>query len=362
LATYVVVLVGLCIPRPAQAENSDEDDLTQVEVDTEDAIEEISEKVDNSVLQISSGDYCPVQIPTLLDDLKPLMYELGLMSENETDLPEWVAEAAVDESTEESPQDLLGEIDWDAIAQRCQPPSEDEPVVYANDFKWDYGLEEMGERFEEMYASGKRLEGRAHYDEASGRFVMPLQESWGGETFAPKRLVENVRLHIEKALARGYVDYPFFPDMGHSHLFIPKERWDAAYKDYAVSEFGEMYAMLFDDPKLKLLYHTAEQLQLLDDDGNLLDDNQLRWRFLTRNLVGDNDGAGITNLLYEPDSKANTAQNLEGYQYFGSGFNITATSEGCFPYVHNGKVLYFDISMTDLPRDPDKASDSSDYF
>ena len=206
------------------------------------------------------------------------------------------------------------------------------------------------------------MEDRAYYDEASGRFVMPLQESWGGQTFVSKRLVENVRRHIETALARGYVDYPFFPDMGHTHIFVPQEHWDAEYKDYPVSGFGERFGLLFDAPKLTLLYHTAEQLQVLDEDGNLLDDNHLRWRFLTRNLVGDNDGAGITNLLHEPDSKANTARDLEGHQYFGSGFNITATSEGCFPYIHDGKPYYFDISMTDLPRDPNSASNNADFY
>ncbi len=262
----------------------------------------------------------------------------------------------------EDPLGLEGEIDWAAIAQRCGPPREDEPVVYADDFKWGYGHEEMGARFEEMYASGKRLEGRAYYEEASGRFVMPLTEAWGRQTYASKRLVENVRLHIEKALARGYVDYPFFPDMGHSHLFIPQEHWDAVYQGYAVSEYGKRYDLLFDDPKLKLLYHTAEQLQVLDDDGNLLDDRHLRWRFFTRNMVGDNDWAGRIDLLHETESSANTSRYLEGHQYFGSGFNITATTDGCFPYVHDGWLYYFDISMTELPRDPDSPSNNSDYF
>ncbi len=101
---------------------------------------------------------------------------------------------------------------------------------------------------------------------------------------------------------------------------------------------------------------------MLDDDGNLLDDSHLRWRFLTRNMVGDNDGAGITDLLHEPESTENTSRHLEGHRYFGSGFNITATTEGCFPYVHDGRLYYFDISMTDLPRDPDSASDSAEYF
>jgi hypothetical protein len=356
--TFAIVLAGLCIPQPTQANRANEDEQTE---DTTE-IEEVSEEAENSVLQVSDYDYCPDHSPSLLDDLKPLLRDLGLMSANESELHEWLTEAPVEESQEQSTQDLPVEIDWDAIAERCQPPKEGESVVYSNDFKWGYGFEEMGERFEEMYASGKRLKDRAYYDAASERFVLPLSEAWGKQTVASKRLVENIRLHIEKALASGYADYPFFPDMGHTHLFIPQEHWDSVYKDCEVSEFGERFTLLFDDPKLKLLYHTAEQLQVLDEDDNLLDDKHLQWRFSTRNLVGDNDGAGITNLLHEPDSKANTSRDLEGHQYFGSGFNITATKEGCFPYVHDGKAYYFDISMTDLPRDPDIPTDINDYY
>jgi len=356
--TFVIILAGLCIPQPTQANRSNEGEQTEDTTGTE----ELSGEAENSVLQVSDYDYCPDHSPSLLDDLRPLLNDLGLMSENESELHEWINEEPVEESQEQSTQDLPVEIDWDAIAERCQPPEENEPVVYSTDFKWGYSSEEMGARFDEMYASGKRLKDRAYYDAAQERFVMPLTEAWGGQTFASKRLVENIRLHIETALASGYADYPFFPDMGHTHLFISQEHWDSTYKDCEVSEFGERFTLLFDDPKVKLLYHTAEQLQVLDDDGNLLDDKHLRWRFSTRNLVGDNDGAGITNLLHEPDSKANTSRTLEGHQYFGSGFNITATKDGCFPYVHNGKVYHFDISMTDLSRDPNIPLDTSDFY
>ena len=103
----------------------------------------------------------------------------------------------------EAPLGLEGEIDWAAIAQRCGPPREDEPVVYADDFKWGYGHEEMGARFEEMYASGKRLEGRAYYEEASGRFVMPLTEAWGRQTYASKRLIERPGRRNHRVLVEG---------------------------------------------------------------------------------------------------------------------------------------------------------------
>ncbi len=242
-----------------------------------------------------------------------------------------------------------GQIDWDLVAQRCGPPAQDEPVVFADDFRWGYNLEDMSKRFEEMYASRKRLKDRAYYDQASGRFILPITETWGGEAELSTRLIQNLRMHIEKALARGYAEFIFFPDMGHSHFFIPQAHWDAEYRDMPAAEYGKLYARLFADPQLKVLYHTAEQLEQLDEDDHLLPNRHMQWRFFTRNPVGDNDFAGRVDLLHEPDSKANTARDYPGHHYFGGGFGFTATADGCFPYVHNGTVMYFDISMSELP-------------
>ncbi len=242
-----------------------------------------------------------------------------------------------------------GAIDWGAVAARCAPPAEDEEPVYLSDFEWGYSLERMATRFDEIYASGKRLDGRSFYDEASDAFVFPQIESWGGQAVMPRRVVENVRMHIEKALARGYADFIFFPDMGHSHYFIPMDTYQSVYAPYSVSEHTTMLERLLDDPELKVLYHTAEQLQQLDEDKNLLPDRHLQWRFFTRNVVGDNDWNGRIDLLHEPESAANTSHDLEGHYYYGAGFYISAVAEGCFPYVHEGKVYYFDISFTDMP-------------
>jgi len=249
----------------------------------------------------------------------------------------------------DTPFEEGGDLDWDAVARRCGAPTDDEAVVTRSDFRWDYNLEDMGRRFDEMYASGKRLAGRAYFDDSSGAFVIPILESWGARTVLSKRLVENVRMHLERALARGYAEYVFFPDMGHSHFFIPEERWESAYRGFSVPERGEMYAQMFDDPELRSLYHTAEQLTVLDEDDNLLPDRHLRWRFFTRNVVGDNNWGGQIDLLHEPTSSANTSRTLAGHHYYGAGFNITSTIDGCFPYLRDGGVSYFDISLKDLP-------------
>lgn len=243
----------------------------------------------------------------------------------------------------------LDEALWDEIAARCGAPAEDEPVLYNNEFSWGYTREAMASKFDEVYASGMRLMDRAYYEDASDTFVLKTTESWGGRVTLPKRLVENVTQHIQRGLDRGYVDHVFFPDMGHSHFFIPQERWDAEYSGGPVSGIAERNTRMFDDPSLLVLYHTAEQLQMLDDEDRVLDDPWIQWRFHTRNLVGDNAGLGRTELLREYDSKANTARDYPGHHYFGAGFNLSASAEGCFPYEQDGERRWYDISLSDLP-------------
>jgi hypothetical protein len=241
------------------------------------------------------------------------------------------------------------EIDWTEIENRCLRPAVDSPIIYSNDYIWDYTLESMGQRFEEIYQSEKRLFARAYFDEQLGQFLLPGPEAWGGSVVLPNRLIENVRRHIEKALLRGYAEYVFFPDMGHTHLFYPKALWETEYASTPASGFSAMYSRLFNDPELMLLYHTAEQLQMLDENDELLNDRHLRWRFFTRNLVGDNAYLSRLELLHEPTHTSNTSRKMPGYRYRGSGFNISANKDGCFPYVFDGVTYWFDISLSDPP-------------
>ena len=233
-------------------------------------------------------------------------------------------------------------------------------MLYSNAFIWGYTPELMRERFDEVYASGVRLDGRAYWDPDREMFVLPHNENWGGEVVLSQRLIENVRRHIEQALALGYVDHIFFPDMGHSHFFIPLEHYQDTYAGWEVARLSEMYTLMLDDPSLLVLYHTAEQLQAIDEDDNVLADRHIGWRFFTRNLVGDNDGQQLF-LIRNLEHSANTARNLDGHYYHGAGFSISATETGCFPYLHDGTVHWFDLSLADLPRDPDEVIDYGRY-
>lgn len=242
--------------------------------------------------------------------------------------------------------------DWDSISARCETPSAAEPVLYQTDFDWGYSAKAMDQRFEEVYASGKRLAKRAYYDTAKKKFILPFYPEQGGDVVLSKRLIQNVRRHIEEALERSYVQNIFFPDMGHSHFFIPSKSWKEKYNNYPINQFAQMYSDLLNDPELKVLYHTAEQLKMLDEKQQVLPDRETQWRFYTRNLVGDNSGLGRLEIHRNLEQSANTVRDAEGYEYWGSGFNVSASKDGCFPYSYKGKTYYFDLSLYDLPPVP----------
>lgn len=258
-----------------------------------------------------------------------------------TDLPNPAPEAS----------SALADEPLDARA-RCSPQTDDEARLYSGDLRWNQSLEEMAELYETIYASGKRLSARAYYDPAQERFLLPLDPDWGGDVVLSERLIDSVRDHLELALQREYADFAFFSDMGHSHLFIPEARWSERYEPLGSHERATFYTQIFDDPELRVLYHTAEQLRQLDDDGNLLADRYLQWRYFTRNVVGDNRGGRTIEIAKDLTEKANTVRDLEGHHFFGAGFNVSASKDGCFPFTVAGQTAYFDLSLSDLEPDP----------
>ena len=222
------------------------------------------------------------------------------------------------------------------------------PYVHSDDFKWGMTLEEVRSKSEEIYKSGKRLKNRAFFNGAD--VVMPM-EVFGEEKYVKltSRFLESVKKHIEVGYKRGYIDAVIFPDMGHSHFFIPKKYYDTVLGPMPVSEKAEMYELMLAHPDLKILYHTAEQLTMVDENKLPIQDRMLQWRFFTRNLVGDNQALGRVELLHETDSSHNTSRDYdEKHHYYGAGYNITASKDGCFSFVKDGKKFYFDLSFDDL--------------
>lgn len=235
-----------------------------------------------------------------------------------------------------------------ALARRCAPEVDGSPAIRVEDFHWGYDLPALISRFAEMYASNKRLARRNYWNAEKNTLELPYEAMRGGAAALPVSFVDSVRRHIEQALQGGYIDGVFFPDMGHSHFLIPNEIW-SEYDAIPIAKMKDLYEKFFVDPRVKVLYHTAEQLKTRNDDGSLVDDARTRWRYSTRNIVGTNNGEGPLEVLGNPDSAANTVNDVAGYRWWGAGFNVSANQNGCLEYATPaGEIRRFDISLYDL--------------
>lgn len=241
------------------------------------------------------------------------------------------------------------------LSALCPPPSPSEEVIYQSDFHWYYTMPEMMARFEEMYASPKRLDKRAYWDKTAGSLVLPPAYD-GPPVKIGAPLLQALRRHIESALDKGYADAVFFPDMGHSHLLIPDALWKAKYDKYEVKDYSRLYEDMLADPAVQIFYHTAEQLKTLQDKTPI-NDPQLLFRLANRNIAGPITPDARLSVLQNPESDANTVNAVPGYTWWGGGFNFSAQKDGCFAYTHKGKTYRFDISLHDLPMKPGSGDD-----
>lgn len=230
--------------------------------------------------------------------------------------------------------------------QNCKAESNNDQIIYSNDFSWDYNLLELRAKFAEMYVSAKRLKNRA-YVNSKGQIVLPYEASRGGNIVITKTFVEQIAAHVEQGFQKNLIDAVFFPDMGHSHLFIPQKKYDDYYSKFEPKQFSQFYQKLFTDADLKILYHTAEQLKTRDEIGGLIQDPATINRYQTRNLIGSNNGGPVFT-IQNPESPANTAHDLPEHVYWGAGFNLSAQQNGCFSFQKNGQTYFFDLSMYDL--------------
>ncbi|MBX3041229.1 MAG: hypothetical protein KF789_11040 [Bdellovibrionaceae bacterium] len=233
------------------------------------------------------------------------------------------------------------------LARRCSGP-ENGAVLLRSDFHWGTEFQEMLAKALEIRTSGKRLPRRAFYDSAKETLALPYDAARGGDVVLNPVFIRSVQRHVEEAIRLGYVDAIFFPDMGHSHLLIPQKSWDEDYSGRPVAQQARLYERFFSDPNVKIFYHTAEQLKMKDEDGQLLPDRHLQWRFYTRNLAGDNRGEGRLEVLQNLTHSYNTVGEVPGYRWWGAGFNISGSDQGCIAYRHGDEVRYFDLSLYDL--------------
>lgn len=228
------------------------------------------------------------------------------------------------------------------VLSHCGAPTASESAVHLEDFAWDQTLPEMKERFEHIYQSGKRLEGRAYWDSAQNSIVMP---NYDGMVRLPIAFIDRITKHIENILRHRYADFVFYSDLGHNHFLISEERW----KELAKLSRHNLFETLIASPDLKVLYHLSEQLKILEGPSEnplFPSDQVLLFRYFNRNAIGDNVTGETLDVQFAWDEKYNTYRGSP-VEHYSAGFNLSASKEGCFPYQHNGQTYYFDIAIND---------------
>ena len=221
--------------------------------------------------------------------------------------------------------------------KRCPPPPPSE-TAKAPELAWNQSPEEMEAQARKIYNSEGRLGKRTYLDSKSQNFYAPYDNN---PVKIPLQLIKSVTVHIETALAMGYADHVTFADMGHAHMLTPLD----FYKSVRHLKTKQILSILYDHPRTKFLYHTAEQLKMMDENNKPINDRYLQQRFYTRNLIAGNTGGSEIHLGQSPpDQPFNTVHNWPGHFSF-SGFDISANKNGCFPYYDkNNNLKYFDLS------------------
>src|SRR5690554_3614028 len=128
----------------------------------------------------------------------------------------------------------LGDISL-VRTQTCVPQTPEDKIIYNEDFSWDETLNQILQRAQRLYIADKRLDQRAYINEDK-QIVFPMK-MFSGETKEVKltdKFIKSVRLHVEQALKRKYVDAIIFSDMGHSHFFIPQSYYDNELEDFPI--------------------------------------------------------------------------------------------------------------------------------
>lgn len=242
--------------------------------------------------------------------------------------------------------------------ERCLVDKYQSEELFNDNFIMNYNLIEMEKKFNQIYFSKKRLRFHADYISEFDSFYLYLFTS---ESIIPIKIsdnfIKNVTLHIETAIEQGYASYIFLPDMGHAHLYFPLEHWKNEYAKFDVSDnnIAELEEKMLADNQMEPLYHLSERLEMLDENGKVKPDEIIRFKYWNRNYSGRNDGTNEYKIyVTQSGEKYNTVCCLENFKNWSSGYAMSASELGCFPYRDKeGNVKYFDISLYDPHYNPE---------
>lgn len=233
-----------------------------------------------------------------------------------------------------------------AALSQCHPDQPSDQLIY-RDFQIFHSKDQLKQSFNELYQSERRLKNRVFLSSSTHDYQAPYD---GTLINLPKSFLLGVSRHIEKALKNSYIDYLFYPDMGHGHLYLPKKKWEQIKT--LTGNKSERLLKALHSPSLKILYHTAELLQIKEGDfatGKLPSDPWKLWRYFSRNLLGHFNEGYELEVLYAGDKQIyNTVREIKNHVNV-SIFYMSSTKKGCLSYSHSKRQLHYDLSFSNIP-------------
>ncbi len=192
----------------------------------------------------------------------------------------------------------------------------------------------MSEYFDKVYHQGRRLKNRVFYDSAKQKFTLGSELSHEEIKLSFIKMIQN---HIHFALKNKFVEHIFFSDMGHAHFYYP-ERLELP------QIWQDRYKVLLNNPSTKLLYHTGEELNFGSSNVRPL---SVAHRFLNRNLIARiGSSLPFIKIAEDKTDDVNKVRRIGGYQEAKDFvLYLKAHKNGCFKYIKDGEVLFFDLSL-----------------
>jgi hypothetical protein len=211
----------------------------------------------------------------------------------------------------------------------------------ASENSWYYSFDEVTKLYKVHYDREGRIDNYIH-EIHKGKYIARVGDSY---IEVPPEFIKYIQLHLWNAIENGWVNYIFWPDLNHGHLFVPIDLWENKYSgggDSTEVFHAKFQRLLKEDmDKLGILYHAAEHFGHYDPAN--------KEAIQTRNVIGWFDGRPIELTYPAPDEspgrlEANTADDPPGYdrRWF---ISVSASKYGQFTIRPNGEEVRFDISF-----------------
>jgi hypothetical protein len=225
-------------------------------------------------------------------------------------------------------------------------------TAFAQSSPWYFDAEQIDTAYRYQRNYGQRLRRPLNPQDCYyGKTEFPAH--FRGQQFrASCRFIQHTTRHLKSMLERGMARYLFPLDAGHAHLLMPLDLWE---REYSTLNSEQMLPRLLREPRLAVLYHSAEHL-LLPEKSESTDAQLKNWK-AQRNIVGFYDGREIKVLPPHPDGSG--YERVDGYQTVFT-FVFLGHRHGAFFLTASGISHNFDLSFDDdLAADTTRAEIST---